>query len=335
MSREPLSRDDTEVLKGLGILLIVVHNFQYLASALPGVNEFAFDVANARAFFEGTTLASLPRILFAFFGHYGVQLFTFASAYGLTLSFERRQPGYRDFLVARLRRLYPSFLIALVLWAAVKALLAGPDAVTTQLGSIALKLTLLFNLVPGEQLSLVGPWWFLPFIVQFYVVFPLLRRLDGRGLVVVSVASFALAWGLDALLLPPGFIYATPLGHLPEFCIGIWFARRGHAHVPVAVTAAALVVLLAGQLDATAWRFTHLAALLFLLGTWHLAPRAPLKWLGGLSMQLFLVNGFLRAPFFEWARSSEWAAVGWGALQFALCVVVALTVRHVAGERRE
>ncbi len=339
MRREPLSLADTAVLKGLGILLIVGHNFQYLVSALPGVNEFDFREENARALLEGTSLVSLPRMLFAFFGHYGVQLFTFLSAYGLTLSFEKRAPAFGEFFRARLKRLYPSFIIAVVLWALWKGLPSGAlgpaRLIADNLGSVLLKLSLGFNLVRGEQLSLVGPWWFLPFIVQFYLVFPWLRRLSSRALGVASAVGFVASWAINETALPGGFIYATPLGHLPEFCLGIWFARRGDARIPWWLTLTALAVFLFGQVNAVVWHFTHIAALLVALGVWRVLPRAALTWFGAISMQLFLVNGFLRAPFIEWAKASELAAVGWGVVQLGVCVIFAISLRRVAGARAE
>jgi peptidoglycan/LPS O-acetylase OafA/YrhL len=241
----------TTLLKGLGILLIVGHNFQYLASDLPGVNEFVFERENVDSFFELLTPASFVRLTIAYLGHYGVQLFIFLSAYGLTLSFEKQSPRYGSFVRARLVRLYPAFVIAIIAWALWKGVprgVMGPIEQLTENGrSLAWKLSLLSNLVRGEQLSLVGPWWFLPFIFQFYLVFPLLLRMQTRGLIAVSVTSLALTVLLNELVLPGGFVYATPLGHVPEFCVGIWWARTPGARVPSGLAIVALGLFLAGN----------------------------------------------------------------------------------------
>lgn len=36
------------------------------------------------------------------------------------------------------------------------------------------------NILPGFGLPPVGPWWFIPFIMQFYAIWPMLRRLTNK-----------------------------------------------------------------------------------------------------------------------------------------------------------
>lgn len=330
----------TTVLKGLGILLIVGHNFQYLVSDLPGVNEFVFERENVSAFLELVTPVSVVRLLIAYLGHYGVQLFIFLSAYGLTLSFEKKVPGYGAFVWARLVRLYPAFVLAIVAWVFWKSRGAPLELLGENWRAVLWKLSLASNLVRGEQLSLVGPWWFLPFIFQFYLVFPVLVRLRTRGLVVVSVAALAITIVLNETVLPGGFSYATPLGHLPEFCVGIWWARNPSARVPVWLAVGALGVFAAGNWWAAAWYLSHLSVLVLVLAgvpavlgfCERFGPvEQGLEAVGEISMELFLVNGFLRAPFFEFAktRGGEVAAVGWGLVSFGVCVAFAVAIRFV------
>lgn len=339
MTGKPLDVTQTTLLKGVGILAIVGHNFQYLVSDLPGVNEFVFEKENFDRFLSGLTLLSFPRLFLAFFGHYGVQLFIFLSAYGLTLSFQKRVPAYGPFVLARLQRLYPAFVLAIVAWALWKGVPRGAMGPVDQLiehgPSVLLKLTLFSNLVRGEQLSLVGPWWFLPFIFQFYLLFPLLFRLPTRGLAVVGTLGLALTFALNETVLPGGFLLATPLGHLPEFCVGIWWAKHPGARVPGALTVVALLTFVAGNLESHAWYLSHLCVLTLGLASWPFVSRVlvpfqkPLLVIGGLSMQLFLLNGFLRAPFFAWAKAegTEIAAYSWGLTSLTTCMVFALGLR--------
>lgn len=340
----------TTLMRGVGILAIIGHNFQYLVSDLPGVNEFVFERENVEAFLSLVRASplALPRLLVAFLGHYGVQVFIFLSAFGLTRSFLRAPPAFGVFLRTRVAKLYPPFVLAIVAWALWKGLPEGAlgpmHRVSDHWGSLLLKLSLVSNLVRGEQLSLVGPWWFLPFIVQFYVVFPLLFRLSTRGLVALSLAGFALTVGLNETVLPGGFLLATPLGHLPEFCLGIWWGRHPQAELPRGAIVAALLVFLAGNLVAPAWYLSHLAVLVLFLAAWPalaavLERFGPLEqaveWIGLLSLELFLVNGFLRDPFMTWAKraGTERAAVLMGLLSFATCLGWALLLRRLTTRR--
>lgn len=320
----------TTLIKGVGILLIIGHNFQYLVSALPGVNEFVFAQENFTAFIDGVRSSplSLPRLLLAYFGHYAVQIFIFLSGYGLASSFAKRQPTWPAFMARRFTRLYPAFVLAMIAWALWKQF---PQGVST---SVLLKLALISNLIPGEQLSLVGPWWFVAFIFQFYLVFPLLFRLTDRALGLVALLGFITAVGLNETVLPGGFLFATPLGHLPEFCLGIWWARAPR-QVGWLPTVVATLVFAAGNVWAPAWYLSHASALVVTLGCWPLL-RAPVErtqkvfaFLGALSLELFLVNGFLRDPFMRWAKGegSEWAAWSMGALSLFTCLAVALLIK--------
>ena len=324
-----LDETQTTLLKGVGILLIVGHNFQYLVSGLPGVNEFVFASENFTAFMEGirSSPAALPRLCLAYLGHYAVQLFIFLSGYGLAASFARREPRYRVYLTRRFMRLYPAFVLAVIAWALWKHF---PEGVGS---SVLLKLALVSNLIRGEQLSLVGPWWFVPFIFQFYLLFPWLNRLGGRPLAAVAGAGFAITIGLNETVLPGGFLFATPLGHLPEFCLGIWWARRP-MRVGWGVLVGALIVFLAGNVWAPAWYLSHGSALVIALWAWPLlrstlARSQVLRFFGALSLELFLVNGFLRDPFMSWAqdKGGEWAAWTMGALSLLVCVGWALLIR--------
>jgi peptidoglycan/LPS O-acetylase OafA/YrhL len=319
---------ETTLMKGIGILLIIGHNFQYRVDGLPGVNEFVFAPENAVAFVDALRASpvSTPRLVLAFLGHYGVQLFIFLSAYGLARSFQKRVPTYREFLRSRVVKIYPTFLLAILAWAIWKGF---PSGVGT---SVLLKLSLISNLVPGEQLKLVGPWWFLPFIVQFYLLFPLLFRVPTRGLVAASLAAFAFTVGMNETLLPDGYLYATPIGHLPEFCLGIWWARTSPARVHPGFALLAVLAFLAGNVWQGAWYLTHVSVLLLVLFAWPAVSRVlsraqtAVLFIGTISFELFLVNGFTRDPFLTWAREAgtEGAAWGYGALSFASALGVSL-----------
>ena len=331
----------TTLLKGLGILLIIGHNFQYLASELPGVNEFVFDRQNVTAFLGLLTPTSWPRLSLAYFGHYGVQLFIFLSAYGLTRSFEQKTPKWAGFVKGRLARLYPAFVLAIAGWVLWKGRGAPLELLSEHGRAVAWKLSLASNLVRGEQLSLVGPWWFLPFIFQFYLLFPLLLRLRTRGLVVVALTALGLTVLLNETVLPGGFVYATPLGHLPEFCVGLWWARTKEPRLSPWLSPLALAIFAAGNWWSSAWYLSHLSVLVLVLAAVPVVLEVcerfgPLGQLleafGGLSMELFLVNGFLRAPFFTFAKQggTELSAIGWGLISFGVCVLFALAIRFLS-----
>ena len=181
MIASPLTRHQTNLLKGIGMLMIMIHNFYHLLSPSPGENEFDFSIANFENYISLSKLNPLDfiRYGFSYFGHYGVQIFIFISSYGLYLSYKAKEIQLLPFLKKRLIKLYPTLVIAVILLLITSTAYSGlPDA--EKLQSILLKLTLLFTFIPGEALTVSGPWWFFSLIFQLYLVFPLLLMLTKR-----------------------------------------------------------------------------------------------------------------------------------------------------------
>ena len=84
-----INKTQTNVLKGVGILLIVLHNFFHTVNPSSGENEFTFDLQYTKNFYHILTdsFIEVLNIMFSFFGHYRVQIFIFISGYGLAKSY--------------------------------------------------------------------------------------------------------------------------------------------------------------------------------------------------------------------------------------------------------
>jgi peptidoglycan/LPS O-acetylase OafA/YrhL len=346
---------DGNVLKGLAILAIVFHNYFHLLPNAATENEF--DFATDRFHYFLATVRDPQQAIqavFSYLGHFGVQIFIFLSAYGLAVKhWEIR--SWRGFLWSRIRKIYPTFFLALALFLLLKVVQDGPHefAAYMQVQGNELVLTTLAvsTLLPGYGLPPVGPWWFLPFIIQFYCIWSLLaaftRRFGGRGLFLLSVAGLAVTVAAMPVLGKYGItLLTTPIGHLPEIALGIAVARCGMSVRPV--LAVALVAFLIGNLNFWVWPTTYTSILLLMLGGYAIAGRwlrgrRALVWLGQISMPLFFVNGFLRGPFWPLGRSGIWylqlvGGLAFAATSVAVAYVLWLTERWImshASWRRE
>jgi peptidoglycan/LPS O-acetylase OafA/YrhL len=343
----PFDLRDGTVLKGLAILAIVLHNYFHLLPSAATENEFDFNPQRFRQFLD---IVGDPRhtfqAVFSYLGHFGVQPFIFLSAYGLALK-HWTNPSWTGFVWSRIRKIYPTFLLALGLFLLLKIVQDGPAGTLAYLlrqGDELLLTTLAVqNLIPGYGLPPVGPWWFLPFIVQFYCLWLALaafcRRFGASGLVVLSAVCLGLTMALQLNLAGEWRInfLTLPTGHMPELGLGIAYARFGFRVGPGSALVAAVLFIL-GNLYASLWGLTFISALVVLLYLYQstrgvLRERRLLVGVGVVSMPLFFVNGFLRGPFWAAARSGLWyveLAVGLG---FALvCVAVAYALWLV--ERR-
>lgn len=346
MKWKELSRNDVVFYKAIGILLIVTHNFMHW---LPGPKEMEFNF-EPTSFFEFLTFMveqpeRLIQVLLSYLGHFGVQIFIFISAYGLTKKFLLGTPRYQGFIFSRLLSIYPSFLLAIFFWAVVKAnydygWLAPIKYLYWNLEGLIYKVTLLSNFFEAQRLNLVGPWWFISFIFQFYLVFPLMflvmRRFQSKGLLLITCAAFVALYSTDGTVAGVSLSY-TVIGHLPEFCLGMYLASKDQKPMSFGggYFVAAIAVFVLGNVRPELWYFTHLSFLIVLLFLFNaIVPKLSnvslmgrsLFFIGGLSMYLFLVNGFLRKPFVKYAIADDtwWSALRYCVISLLLSIIVAI-----------
>jgi hypothetical protein len=93
----------------------------------------------------------------------------------------------------------------------------------------------------------------------------------------------------------------TPVGHMPEICLGVAYARYGIRVGALSALAAAGVFLL-GNVQAAFWPLTFVSALVMLLFAYQIVapvirPLGLIRFVADISMPLFFVNGFMRSPF--------------------------------------
>lgn len=333
MQWNSINKADTLVYKGIAILMIVIHNFMDTFPQ-PKQNEFAFK----REYFDNFLYLmqndpeNVVRWVFAYLGHFGVQVFIFLSAYGLTKKYLYTSVDYREFLVKRMTRLYPSFLLALIAWFVLKffwySLNGSLATADFMIDAVILKLTLVSNFFPDYALKPVGPWWFLPFIVQFYVVYPVLLKSlkvqGGESLILVSLISLLIVISVRDMDFN---FYFTILPYMPGFCLGIYMAKIDENRVKISniLLLLALCCFILGNLYLPFWYLSHFCALIFLVVLLQLIMRLFSEnkvfnhffvFIGGISMQIFFLHGFLRTPFVDWALMND----GWFQV-IASCIV--------------
>ncbi|MBI9033394.1 MAG: acyltransferase family protein [Bacteroidales bacterium] len=337
-----ISINQTNFIKGIGILMIVFHNFFHWVKPSTGENEFDFWNQRVVSFFKliGENPSEIINLSFSFLGHFGVQLFIFISGYGLAKSYLNKKPGWGTFLQQRIIKIYPSLLVGIaVLWIytiITKSSLPG-DVWWYQ---ISLKLLMIHTIIPGESLSINGPWWFFGLIFQLYLLFPILykvlNRWGVRGFVVLNAAAYVLIYTLYTVLKDEKiFIMANAPGHIPEFALGIFLAMRPKMQIRKVWLWVAGLVFAVGNYKFNLYPFTFIAIsflLVPLLLSWankYSDLRLKQSWIvkyGQLSMFVFAVHGFFRPPFVTLARSgnSPLLTIGYALLFFVTITGVAL-----------
>ena len=335
-----LDKRDTIVLKGLAISAIVFHNYFHLVTPVQP-NEFWFDQTAFTSFQEAVKHPAFTiQALFSFFGQYGVQVFVFLTAFGLAKSYWEDTSKWSTFIWSRVKKLYPMFALAILCW----LVLAGTqvslwNAIRESGPAIVCTLAGISNLLPAHYRLPIGPWWFIPFILQFYAIWPFMRRLTARfewqGLLTLAIVSLVLTHFASPIFAWSGInLMETPIGHMRGLCLGIAAARYPiRIDIPLAVSA--LVVLLLGNIYELVWPLTFLAALIVILFLYvrmraSLRNSAVLQVIGHYSMLLFLWNGIVRVPFVSLAKGPL-SQLALGCISAAITFGIAFLIQGVVG----
>jgi peptidoglycan/LPS O-acetylase OafA/YrhL len=334
---------DSTILKGLAMVAIVLHNFFHIVSPA-GQNEFVFNSARSAVFLNEAKHPELAiQAFFSFFGHFGVQIFIFLSAFGLAKSHWDDPCTWSQFMLGRVKKLYPTIMLIVVPWACAMSGVIGPLQFIRHMGPQLATMLLGVSTLFGFALPPVGPWWFIPFIMQFYAVWPLLRRIAMRfgwqGLLVLSIACVALTQLANPMLARWSInLLTTPLGRMPGLCFGI-VAARYPVRITAPVAAAGLAVLILGSMYGFLFPFTFFGVLLAALWTYMrfrdgLRNSRLLVRIGQCSMLIFLLNAIVRNQLVRYT-STPALQLYWGFLSAAVSIATANLIARLLQPQRK
>jgi peptidoglycan/LPS O-acetylase OafA/YrhL len=318
-----ITSSETSLLKALSILIIVLHNslHPFFPVTINGGNEFNFNAIRIHTFIHevGMNLLSLPNMLLATFGYCGVSLFFFLSAYGISVKYnDREDVGYWSFINKRITKiLLPVLMVSIFM---LLFMIMGGN----QFGSLKditasnflLRLSMFSNFSFDQTWKVIGPWWFLSTIIQFYLIFHAMnwgyKRYGGWFYVIISAFSITVIFFFNSYLYEREIIAlrATIIGWLPEISMGCYFARNHKINVSTATAVIAAILSLAvyvlGNIIEPLWGFSSMAILFFMIiivrPVLNAIQRSVsltrfLIYTGNISVYMFLLSGLIREPF--------------------------------------
>lgn len=329
-----LTRTECNLLRGIAIIGIVLHNYCHWLSVAVQENEYQFFLQNVsginHAIFSPDSL--LPVHLLSFFGHYGVPVFLFLSAYGLTLKYERSVPDYSSqpsiwqFVRYHFIKLFRMMIVGYVAFTMVDYVTPAPYHYT--FGNIVGQLLMVSNVFSQPDHAIwPGPYWFFGLMLQLYIIYRLLLYRRSWMITALLMAVFT---GLQLLMQPDGdainsYRYNFMGGMLP-FGAGILYARywkrqAGLATEATVFLASTLLVYLT-SLSFVTWALTPIfvcAASISLVRTVNIASMLNLpllSWLskgvvwclnfvGGISAALFVCHPITRKIFIPISRQGD------------------------------
>lgn len=170
-------------------------------------------------------IPSLPQWVYqgASLGGTGVHLFFFCSGFGLYLSYQKKQPGYFEFIRTRLLRIYIPYIIVVLLYFFIPLIKYNGD----RFGALCSHLLLYKMFIPKYEESFGGFFWFISTIIQFYIVFiPLCKIKEKTGNIWFGIGGFAISLIWWIIMAISGLHYERIWGcfffqYLWEFCLGM------------------------------------------------------------------------------------------------------------------
>ena len=335
---EKLTRTECNALRGLAIIGIFLHNYCHWLRPVVKENEYQYiqrNVDNLYQVLQGSWDELFFFHILSFFGHYGVPIFLFLSAYGLTMKYEQKLPTCPTnnqetqatlplfgFIKYHWLKLFRMMIVGFVAFTMVDNITKGPHLYKVM--DIIGQMGLFNNLLPHpDDIIWPGPYWFFGLMLQLYIVYRLLlyRRhwLWNVGLIVLCLAiQLACDPESDAL---NRWRYNFIGGMLP-FGAGLLYARYvrpwSTATNFVAFILSVFAILLMSFSYLT-WYFVPLAiciaSITFVklisrlevaIGCKSLSFMNILSWVGSISAALFVCHPITRKIFIPISKAGDY-----------------------------
>ena len=307
------SKDHSLPLRGLAILLIIVHNFCHVIPGFVGENEYLWNGQSIWQYIQ-YILHGGPHLvlnLFSHYGFYGIAIFVFLSGYGLSSKYDKQEGlSWVGFLARHATKLWRLLFVGILLYYLAFRLWGGAQPSWDHIIKLSVFVS---NLLPNRQL-IFGPWWWFSLIMQFYVVYVVFyHRRSLRFIGIFTLFCLALQFAVTFycrhdLANEHGplvyFHYNFPSLVLP-FTLGVYVSRCQPTWLEsrLLLLASVLVVIL-GSFNVWIWCLGSVFACIALIQLCQLLchlcwVRPTLSWLGLVSAWIFVIHPIVRRYVFR------------------------------------
>ena len=329
-----LTRAECNALRGIAILGIFLHNFCHWLNPVVKENEYQYFQHNVDWFAQCAARVNelFPAHVISFFGHYGVPVFLFLSAYGLEMKYGNGQgkaPDGRRVVVSSFVRyhylkLFKMMIVGFICFTVVDAMTAG--SWHYNVAQIVGQLLMINNFYDQPDRNIwPGPFWFFGLMLQLYVVYRLLlyRRHWGWTVGLMAVCTVAQLF-MDSEGENLNYWRYNFMGGMLPFGLGLLFARYGNKVMLVNLTFGSFlmswVVCSFFIVSASGSFYTWVIvpalvcyASVYFIKTVSTLPLPLLRarigyvlgWLGNVSAALFVIHPAIRKVFITVSRQGD------------------------------
>ncbi|MCM1078592.1 MAG: acyltransferase [Bacteroidales bacterium] len=348
-----ITRREALAMRGIAILAIVLHNYTHWLGPMVKENEYTFSWHNSERLFAEISHPSWNIIahLLSFFGHYGVPVFVFLSAYGLVMKYEGGNPrngttgstvkdeGAWTFVKKHFMKLWIMMAVGYSAFILTDYMTPGPYRYT--FWNVVGQLGLFSNLYADPDHAIwPGPYWYFGLTMQLYLVYRFMLypgKMSLSGLlpnrrhksipVILAAGCIAVQLSFEPLSAELNWFRYNCFGNLPVFAMGILYARTRKRmekprlqELPWAISALAVVVM--SSADFVLWTFAPFFVCIGTIKLVRALPDAllrPLAWTGGISAAMFVCHPVTRKVIIPISRHGEIYA---GLLLYILATII-------------
>lgn len=359
-----LTREHTAAMRGIAILAIVLHNYTHWLGPMVKENEYNFIEHNVRRLTVEMAHPSWELLahLLSFFGHYGVPVFVFLSAFGLVMKYEKPTPslpkgggvgvqkeeGTWEFLYKHWKKLFTMMVVGYAAFVLVDYMTPGPRHY--EFWNVVGQLGMFSNLYSDPDHDIwPGPYWYFGLTLQLYIVYRLILY-PGKGSlagkikaltnpIVLAIIAF-LFLVVQVMFEPEGDILNwyryNCMGHLPVFILGLIMTRRPSVVQIETKKANGIIALmlscfiLAFSIGYITWMivpfFIVFATIALVKALPDIALRA-MVWMGALSSFMFICHPITRKVIIPISRRGDIFA---GLLLYIVAtIILAIVFKHI------
>ena len=221
-------------LRGLAIMLIMLHNYcHWLPFAVPE-NEFSFSVEKYIQFWNVISWDTIFIQFFSFWGHLGVSVFVFLSGYGLVKKYDDTIINWKSFIIMHYKKLCIPMVLGFIAYYFVLYIINHPnnqDIFTiVPIKRFFAQITLIINFLPNpHRLIMPGPYWYFGLTMQLYIIYLLfVYKRPISHITAIALCAFIISLFLEH---NPKLLISTKynfMGWLFPFIYGIIMGRKNY-----------------------------------------------------------------------------------------------------------
>jgi len=303
-----ITREQSQNIRGLTILLAVVHNYVFRPMGI-NCNEFIFSQDYIDHFLAHVFSPQAPWYIVSFAVWPLVACFFFLSGYGLTKKYGEGELHVWRYIKVHLLKLW---VLLIPVFAVYVLIYYGVFGHRWNIPSILAQLTFTVNpLCYGDNVFVIEPgiYWFLGVIFQLYLLFLFFRRLKTSWLWVLSgtfiVIHYLVLYLTDNDVLM--WCRINAIGWGAPFLLGMIAARtplRLSKRQNITICLLSAVMMCLCVTNKFLAPLSEISAIVLAVSMSRIFSFKVLAWAGGISASIYMVHPLLKMVFLELNPSS-------------------------------